>query len=879
MKIIIYSQDDATKELPLMCGGISLVFSDSQVKVLEILDQKVEVNIVIIDFDNDKKGAEKFNKKIYTSYQEQPPIRIVLSSELSIKELKKHQKGRTAADGYIKKPLTISILEGVLKDLQTADYLEENEIYDEGDKLDGVDMGLTGQHVIGASEMKVDPRVRHLLNQHNSAEANPVFENEINKQIQSRFDYVFGVAENSNTSSFETQDQEPESEEHESFAPESGGVGESQIHLELSSTMDISEKLDLGDDSLEEDEIEEINLDEDDALNDAGEEDEIDLIDDTDHESSDINISVGEDAMAAKENEDDDLIIEDEGFSLTLGDDEEESETEDSDDILFGEESAEINIENNQDDLEDDSLDLSGDGDDDTLDLSDAPNEEIEEIQEIEEGEVEADDDLLIFGGEDENESEEESENESEEESSKDWAEDTLKDLKVLGDDADDGFDFLDEEPSNSASTEESEGELNFNNAEEEDGIQAKKESEDGLSYVEESDDIDESFFEVEDSVAGHELDDQHEHTRPTTVMTETKEGKLSFSEGAAEIEMDEEGEEGEEDEATHIIDGPIEDHEIEEEATKLFSTPFPNGNSQTSEALKQNDDIEEYDDDEATRQISLGQVIGDDQSNTDNEDSTVLMQVPQLNDEVEEYEEGPAIGIDDIADEAPRQSQNRATSRTQTPQDNSDYASVGHYNENEYLRLQATIRQLREEREAILNDLKEAETEKKLLVRDNLGIKAELDEAKIEVKILKKRFGNEIDEMKYRLRLSDEKKLIVEEKSKSIEKEFDRLNQKVRLNLNQIKQREKDLESRLELVQMDTETQIKTRDQKILELKRKIDQLEFNMENASIREQKTIDDKKKTEERMNKIMKTLRGSIEILEDDISFNLNEELED
>jgi len=113
------------------------------------------------------------------------------------------------------------------------------------------------------------------------------------------------------------------------------------------------------------------------------------------------------------------------------------------------------------------------------------------------------------------------------------------------------------------------------------------------------------------------------------------------------------------------------------------------------------------------------------------------------------------------------------------------------------------------------------------------------------------------------------EKKEVYEMKYKTLYKEFDRLNQKVRIDFNQVKQREKELESKLELVVMDSDSQVQTRDMKILELKRKIDSLEFNMENSSIRELKHREDKSKLEERLAKIMKTLRGSIQLIEDDL----------
>ncbi|MDD0853500.1 hypothetical protein HBN50_10340 [Halobacteriovorax sp. GB3] len=201
---------------------------------------------------------------------------------------------------------------------------------------------------------------------------------------------------------------------------------------------------------------------------------------------------------------------------------------------------------------------------------------------------------------------------------------------------------------------------------------------------------------------------------------------------------------------------------------------------------------------------------------------------------------------------------------------------SASQYTEDELLRLQGTIRQLRDERHEFLDQIEFLKKEAKLKEQDSMGLKAELDELKIEISILKKRHLSEVEELRYQWKLSEEKKDMYEQRAKNSQKEVERLGSKVRLDINQVKQREKELESQLELISMDSESKVKSRDMKILELKRKIDALEFNMENVAIREQKLLDDKVKTEDRLNKIMRTLRGSIKLLEDDIEYGANEQ---
>lgn len=191
-----------------------------------------------------------------------------------------------------------------------------------------------------------------------------------------------------------------------------------------------------------------------------------------------------------------------------------------------------------------------------------------------------------------------------------------------------------------------------------------------------------------------------------------------------------------------------------------------------------------------------------------------------------------------------------------------------GNYQDEDFVRAQATVRQLREELEEQLIEVKQLRRENKELEQENLSLRAQNDELKIEQSILRKRHIAETEDLKYQLQLADEKRLTAEERLKHSEKHREKLEQKLRLDFSQVRQREKELESQLELLSIDHDSQIQTRDTKILELRRKIESLEFNMENASIREQKTNEDKKKLEDKLVKIMKTLRHSIENIDED-----------
>ena len=192
--------------------------------------------------------------------------------------------------------------------------------------------------------------------------------------------------------------------------------------------------------------------------------------------------------------------------------------------------------------------------------------------------------------------------------------------------------------------------------------------------------------------------------------------------------------------------------------------------------------------------------------------------------------------------------------------------------------RVHGTIRQLREEREELLDQIKNFKSGMRELQQDNLTLKAALDDIKIEYSIIKKRHLSEVEDLKDRIAISEKKKIIAEDKAKVIELQKQKLEQKIKIDYNQVKQREKTLESQLEMITIELDSRIQIREQKILELNRKIESLEFNMENIAFRDQKSQDDKRKLEDKLSKIMKTLRHSIKNLEDDIDL-VSDEIEE
>ncbi len=196
-----------------------------------------------------------------------------------------------------------------------------------------------------------------------------------------------------------------------------------------------------------------------------------------------------------------------------------------------------------------------------------------------------------------------------------------------------------------------------------------------------------------------------------------------------------------------------------------------------------------------------------------------------------------------------------------------SEHQSIVENHTEELSRMAETFQNLREEREHLLAKVNELENKKDHSKQDTISLKAELEEKKIELTVLKRRYQEQLDEFHYKIKISEERKEIALEKQKQLIQEVENLNNKVRLDIKRIQSREKELEGQLELIKQDADVQIKNRDKKIIELKRKIDSLEFEMETITNQEEKHIQSRLELEEKLARVMKTLRAALNLLDE------------
>jgi hypothetical protein len=194
------------------------------------------------------------------------------------------------------------------------------------------------------------------------------------------------------------------------------------------------------------------------------------------------------------------------------------------------------------------------------------------------------------------------------------------------------------------------------------------------------------------------------------------------------------------------------------------------------------------------------------------------------------------------------------------------DYEAVrGHYG-TELERLGATISHLKNDRAELLKKMDEMEKEKSHHQRQMLTLRAELDEKKVEVTIVRKKMGQEIDDLRLKVQIMEEKKALADEKNRLLVQEMEKGQHQNRLDHRKVSARERELEQKLELLKSDAETQIMHRDKMILDLKRKIDGMEFDLDSLNSLEKKSIASKVDLETKLDKAIKTLRSAITILE-------------
>jgi chromosome segregation ATPase len=128
-----------------------------------------------------------------------------------------------------------------------------------------------------------------------------------------------------------------------------------------------------------------------------------------------------------------------------------------------------------------------------------------------------------------------------------------------------------------------------------------------------------------------------------------------------------------------------------------------------------------------------------------------------------------------------------------------------------------------------------------------------QIDEFEREKAIAMEGLTAELSEMKFQMKARTDRVKVLEGQVKEANLEMERLKERVRMDLRKIRVREKELESRLEVMKKDSEALIGARETRIIELKRKLDLLEFNMDLLQDQYQREKDNTEQLRERLAK--------------------------
>ncbi len=111
----------------------------------------------------------------------------------------------------------------------------------------------------------------------------------------------------------------------------------------------------------------------------------------------------------------------------------------------------------------------------------------------------------------------------------------------------------------------------------------------------------------------------------------------------------------------------------------------------------------------------------------------------------------------------------------------------------------------------------------------------------------------SEVAQLKFTLKTRSDKAKLLESEMKKVSDDMESLKDRVRYDIRRIQVNEKELANRIEIIKKDSEILLSSREVKIIELKRKVDLLEFNMDLLQSQYSKEREKSKQLQERLDR--------------------------
>lgn len=133
------------------------------------------------------------------------------------------------------------------------------------------------------------------------------------------------------------------------------------------------------------------------------------------------------------------------------------------------------------------------------------------------------------------------------------------------------------------------------------------------------------------------------------------------------------------------------------------------------------------------------------------------------------------------------------------------------------------------------------------------------IDEKTVELKIIHKKFHEDMEKMKTQIHLLEKKNAILAEDLKLVTMERDTIKKRVTHDIQTVTKKEKELINQLEMLRVDAQSQIDHRDKKIIELRSILETVEFDRQSVLSFNQDEQQLRIKVQDRFDQLKESLR--------------------
>jgi len=114
----------------------------------------------------------------------------------------------------------------------------------------------------------------------------------------------------------------------------------------------------------------------------------------------------------------------------------------------------------------------------------------------------------------------------------------------------------------------------------------------------------------------------------------------------------------------------------------------------------------------------------------------------------------------------------------------------------------------------------------------------------------------------------------LLERKLELSEQKYEEMRERVKKDIQKIRVHEKELEARLEILKRDSETLLSAKDRKLLEFRRRIDALEYELESLTEKEKEAQEKVHFWKQRMDRVLRALRMGTSLLEGEAALEID-----